>query len=141
MKDKIFSTVRWIFLLPISALGGWAAFALLTVSWQVIVPSFGVLSSLRNPIRFLIEFFATGLMGAAFAWTAAFVAPFAKRKASYISSGIAGGLSLVSAGIGLSQGNMRAVTLTLPLVIGLAWACVAVSKHEAFSKTHPDDNN
>lgn len=141
MKDRIFYAIRWIALVPLSALVGWAAFALLTVSWQMIVPSYGALSALRNPIRFLIEFFATGLMGAVFAWTAAFIAPSAKKKASYVSCGLAGGISLVSAGIGLSQGNMRAVVLTLPLVIGLAWACFEISKHEAFSERGPNNDS
>jgi hypothetical protein len=128
MKARLFTALRWIVLLPLSALGGWAAYAILNVSWQQIVPSFGFLSSMRYPIRAIIEFFANGFMGAAFAWTAFFIAPSQKKFASYISSGIAGSLALVSSGIGLAHGNSRPLLMTLPIIVGLTWVCRAIAK-------------
>ena len=128
MIERVFVALRWIFLLPLSALGGWAVYALFTISWQQIVPSFGIMSSVRDPIRVLIEFLANGFMGAAFAWTSIFIAPSQKKFASYVSSTIAGAVLLISSGIGLAQGNTRALLMTLPVLVGLTWVCRAIAK-------------
>ena len=138
MKERVFVALRWIFLFPLSAIAGWAVFAFITISWQQIVPSFGVMSSLRYPIRALIEFVASGFMGAAFAWASFFIAPSQKKVASYVSSAIAGALVLISSGIGLAQGNTRALLMTLPVLVGLTWVCRSISKDEISIKSDVD---
>ncbi len=130
MKNNALNVCRWILILPISALAAWVAYAMINLSWQVIVPSYGFMSSLRSPIRAAIEFFASSVMGAAFSWASFYVAPVRKKLASHVCSVIAAGLALISCGIALSQGNIRAIIMTIPLLIGLAWACYAIADGE-----------
>ena len=67
--------------------------------------------------------------------TVADFAPSQKKFASYISSSIAGALLLISSGIGLAQGNTRALLMTLPVLVGLTWVCRAIAKGEISIKS------
>lgn len=123
MNRIIEHTLRWIILLPASALSCWIVYFLFMASSSILIPDYGFLSSLRAPIRNVLEFIATGLMGIALAHAAYFVAPAHKKVAAYALSGLAGFLFSVSVGIGIVQEQFVTVAFALPALGGLAYGC------------------
>lgn len=113
--------------MPVSALAGWLAYAIFLMTYGVIIPDYGFLSSLRMPIKTLVEFVASAAMGGVFAYMVSRIVPSNKKMTTYVSSAVAGFIMSISAGIGIAQGTFIPSLLTVGFLVGLGVACWLVS--------------
>ncbi len=116
---------RWLLFVPASVIAGWLAYIAFNMTYSVLIPDDGILSSLRVPIKTIIDFVASGLMGAVFALMVSQIVPSNKKMTTYISSAVAGFIVTLSAGIGIAQGNFTSSLMAVGVLIGLGVVCLS----------------
>jgi hypothetical protein len=121
---------RWLLFVPASVIAGWLAYVVFLMTYGVIIPDYGFLSSLRVPIKTFVEFVASGAMGAVFAFMVSRIVPTNKKMTTYISSAVAGFIVSISAGLGIAQGNFSPSLMAVGLLIGLGVACWSISEDD-----------
>jgi len=118
--------------IPAGIAAGWFAFVALNYAGDMLtqVWGFGVFRPVRDQVGLVVNFLSYGLMGYVFSAVVFSVSPAQKKLVTYISSGIAGSLALLSSGIALAQGDLHILLLTLPLLAGLTLSCYGFGKEE-----------
>ncbi len=121
---------RWLLFFPVSVIAGWLAYAIFLMTYGAIIPEYGFLSSLRAPIKTIVEFLASGAMGGVFAYMVSRIVPSNKKMMTYISSAVAGFIMSISAGLGMAQGAFIPSLLTVGFLIGLGAACWSIHEED-----------
>lgn len=128
-QSKLSPILRWIFLLPCAFFAGWGAWFLVLFGNRLTIGSQGI-----DPNSFLIkvftEFMSHAVMGAAFIFVGAKVAPSNQKNVVYVLTA----LGLVLAGFMLFPAFMIsdywAVWSGISLAIGLGLTAFSVSVGE-----------